>query len=59
MLGALRDVIAANTHLCIAQNLGAEGETICAKAGSAWTEADRDRFIIKAPTLFLLGKAQG
>ena len=59
MLAALRDVIAANTHLCIAQNLGADGETICAKAGSAWTEADRDRFIIKAPTLFLLGKAQG
>ncbi len=59
MLATLRDVIAANTHLCIAQNLGAEGETICAKAGSAWTEADRDRFIIKAPTLFLLGKAQG
>ena len=59
MLGALRDVIAGNTHLCIAQNLGAQGETICSKAVSAWTDADRDRFIIKAPTLFLLGKPQG
>lgn len=59
MLGALHNVIAANTHLCIAQNLGAVGETIYAKAASAWTDADRSRFIIKAPTLFLLGKPQG
>ena len=59
MLGALRDVVSANTYLCIAQNLGAEGETICAKAANAWTEADRNRFIVKAPTLFLLGKPQG
>jgi 16S rRNA (cytidine1402-2'-O)-methyltransferase len=58
MLGALRDVIAANTHVCIAQNLGAAGETICSKASSAWTAADRSRFILKAPTLFLLGKPQ-
>ena len=59
MLGALRDFVSANTHLCIAQNLGSESETICSKAASAWTEADRNRFIIKAPTLFLLGKPQG
>ena len=58
MLGALRDFVSANTHLCIAQNLGSESETICSKAASAWTEADRNRFIIKAPTLFLLGKPQ-
>ena len=59
MLSALRNVAAANTHLCIAQNLGAEGETICARAAGAWTETDRDRFMIKVPTLFLLGKPQG
>ncbi|MBC7709131.1 MAG: SAM-dependent methyltransferase [Rhizobacter sp.] len=59
MLGALRDVVAASTHVCIAQNLGAEGETICAKAASAWSETDRNRFVVKAPTLFLLGKPQG
>ena len=58
MLGALRDIITANTHVCIAQNLGAEGETICSKPASAWTEADRSRFVVKAPTLFLLGKPQ-
>ena len=58
MLGALRDVIASNTHLCVAQNLGAQGEMICARAASAWHQADRDRFIVKAPTLFLLGKPQ-
>lgn len=59
MLDALLDVINANTHVCIAQNLGAEGETICCKAISSWLYADRSRFISKAPTLFLLGKAQG
>ena len=59
MLGALRDVVHNNTHVCIAQNLGAADETICAKAASAWTEVDRNRFIKKAPTLFLLGKPQG
>jgi 16S rRNA (cytidine1402-2'-O)-methyltransferase len=59
MLGALCNVVHTNTHLCIAQNLGAAGETICAKAASAWTDADRNRFIVKAPTLFLLGKPQG
>ena len=58
MLGALRDIVAANTHVCIAQNLGSAGETICSQAASAWLEADRSRFITKAPTLFLLGKAQ-
>lgn len=59
LLGALRDIVNANTHICIAQNLGAEGETICAKATSAWTDVDRSRFSIKAPTLYLLGKPQG
>ena len=59
MLGALRDVVHTNTHLCIAQNLGATGETIRSKAASVWTDADRNRFTIKAPTLFLLGKPQG
>ena len=59
MLAALSDVVSGNTHICIAQNLGAEGETICSKAASAWTDADRSRFTIKAPTLFLLGKSQG
>ena len=59
MLGALREVIAPHTHLCVAQNLGADGETICAKAASTWTDAERSRFSIKAPTLFLLGKPQG
>ena len=59
MLDALRDAINANTHLCIAQNLGAEGQTIHSKASNAWAEADRNRFITKAPTLFLLGKPQG
>ncbi len=59
MLGTLRDVIAPSTHVCIAQNLGAEGETICSKASNAWTDADRNRFVFKAPTLFLLGKPQG
>ena len=58
MLGTLADVINVNTRLCIAQNLGAEGETICTKANGVWTDADRNRFIIKAPTLFLLGNAQ-
>ena len=59
MLGALRDVIATNTHVCIAQNLGSDGETIYSKAASAWTEVERSRFVVKAPTLFLLGKPQG
>jgi 16S rRNA (cytidine1402-2'-O)-methyltransferase len=59
MLSALREVIAPNTHLCVAQNLGASGETICSKATQAWLESDRIRFNIKAPTLFLLGKPQG
>lgn len=58
MLDALREAVNANTHLCIAQNLGAAGETICSKAASAWTDDDRSRFSIKSPTLFLLGKAQ-
>lgn len=58
MLGTLADVVNASTHICIAQNLGAAAETICSKAASGWTDADRSRFIIKAPTLFLLGKAQ-
>lgn len=58
MLGALRDVVNSSSHLCIAQNLGAAGETICSKAASAWLEADRERFMIKAPTLFLIGKPQ-
>ena len=58
MLGALRDIVAANTHVCIAQNLSAPSETICSQAASAWTDADRGRFNVKAPTLFLLGKAQ-
>jgi 16S rRNA (cytidine1402-2'-O)-methyltransferase len=58
MLGALRDVIPPQTHICVAQNLGAEGETICSKASESWLESDRTRLSIKAPTLFLLGKTQ-
>jgi 16S rRNA (cytidine1402-2'-O)-methyltransferase len=59
VLDAIKKVISPSTHLCVAQNLGAEGETICAKAASAWLDADRSRFTSKAPTLFLLGKPQG
>lgn len=58
MLSALSDIVAPKTHICVAQNLGAVGETVCSKAADDWTDVDRGRFFTKAPTLFLLGRHQ-
>ena len=58
LLLAIQQVVTATTHVCIAQNLGSAGETICSKPAGAWSTTDRSRFELKAPTLFLLGRAQ-
>lgn len=58
MLDAISTAITSGLHLCVAQNLGSVGETICSKLALSWTDADRNAFATKAPALFLLGKFQ-
>lgn len=58
MLAAIRAVSGGKTHLCAAQNLTANNETICSKAVADWTNDDATRFSGKAPTLFLVGVPQ-
>lgn len=58
LLRAISEVIAAHTHVCVAQNLGSAGETIRSQPAGHWTSSEQRQFELKAPTLFLIGKPQ-
>ena len=58
LLDALAKTLDGDTMLCVAQNLTGDDERILCLPAGQWTSAARQRFQGKAPTLFLIGRAQ-